>query len=1487
MLNLRFLGTFHITFSDGREPQIGTAKGKALLAFLATENDRPHLREQLAAMFWPETDQKASLQSLRQALYALKRQLQTTSTSAPDEESPFLTITRQDVAFNFDSHHWSDVAMFAAHMRSVQQHTHVRLDACPECIARLEAAVELYKGEFLAGLTLPDAEQYEEWRRSKLEWHRAQTMHALGAIADFYQHRRQYGEAQQALMHLVELEPWDERAHRRLIELLSLDNQRTAALQHFEKMRRILAKELGVDPSPASTQLLEQISYDNPPTAQPVIDSPYKGLYPFSLADSTDFYGREETVHYLLQQLERQPALFLIGPSGSGKSSIIHAGVLPTLLSIRQIPAMLTQRAQTPAPAWEVVEFRPGIDPFRSLVEAIARQPKHKVNVAETVQRLSSGNATLADLNLLPTNKRVLIFADQFEELYTLCESSTTRRIFIDLLLALTAANGADNPQRSLLISMRADFLSQALAYRPLADVLQAGGMVLGPMASDELRRAIEEPARNRGVFFDPGLVDRLLDDVGEEPGNLPLLQFALSELWGRRQGWRITHDAYDEIGRVAGALASYATQIYLQLSADEQTLARRLFVQLVQPGDETGDTRRPASRAELGEDAWKLARKLADVRLVVTGRSDSEESVELIHEALIRHWTQLAEWMDEDRDFRRWQQRLRAFVQHWVACNQDKDALLRGLLLSEAERWVELRRAELSQIEQEFIDAGVQERKARQAAVELARQQELEQAQRLAEIESQRAEIEHSRAEVEHKTSLRLRWLTISLTVVLLVAIGTAIYAILSRSEAQQFARQALSRQLAAQSIGVADGATDLALLLNVEALDLMTDPDDRLNLLTSFPVSALLDRYFWGGSGDILQIAVTPDGRHLLTIEADGSDTGVQRWETGIGQAIEQLIPSAAHSAVTIAPTGELIATAEGATIQIWDGVNGAELEKITTRLAATDTINFLQFTADTTQLSAKTDNGVILIMTVQPLAEVSRFQIPDGKEAATSSPDGRLLAITQDVGEERGVDLWDTERGQPTGVRLGSHTSSISGVAFTQDGRKAVTVSFDGTARVWAIPDGKLLFGPLNDHAGRVLTAAFSPDGRILATGGADRHIYLYDVVKKRQIGERLSGHSTWVRSLRFDEQGAALYSSATAGSLIRWEMARQQLFEGHIGRVRSVALSPDGHTLATAGFDRSIFLWDAQSGKQIADFASPHENSIITVAYSPDGRMIATTDGGGLTVLWDVASGERLHLLPNAAKEVMIGLAFTPDSSVLATGDFSGAITFWDTTTGKLAAEPIETADGWALSLAFSPDGDILATGGTNGTIRLWDVSSLADSAAKPLQQIGEALTEHTYWVTSLLWSGDGAMLISGSADNTVRFWSVATHEQIGAPLHGQETQVWGVRFYPPHGERSLITLTSDGNIFLWDIATRTPLAPALRTGLETEAFAVSPDGNAVYLASFDDRVEKWRLDNREWQVRSCAIAARTLKEEEWRQFLGNIPYQPLCVQGSFR
>ncbi|MEW5871145.1 MAG: SUMF1/EgtB/PvdO family nonheme iron enzyme [Chloroflexota bacterium] len=442
---------------------------------------------------------------------------------------------------------------------------------------------------------------------------------------------------------------------------------------------------------------------------------PYRGLFAFREADAGLFFGREAFVERLAAAVARRALAAVIGPSGSGKSSVVFAGLLPRL------------RALTPSPAgrgehgsWVIVDFRPGRQPYEALARALL--PCLETGLSETgrlveLRRLAgalqAGQVRLSDvvgrvLEKCQPGGRLLLVADQFEELYTLGSEPAAQRAFVETLLE-AAEQAADF---CLLLTLRADFLGQALALRSFADALQDADLKLGPMNAGELRRAIELPAQERGVAFESGLVGRILGEMSGGPGDLPLLEFALTLLWQRQQDGRLAHAAYEAVGGVQGALAGYADQAFERLESPEQAQARRVFTQLVQPGLGTEDTRRLASRAELGEDAWGLVVRLADARLVVTDQAAGGEQVaEVAHEALIRDWGRLRGWMEADRAFRDWQERLRAARRQWQGSRQDAGALLRGGPLAEAEDWLEQRREEVGEGERAYIQESLAQR--------------------------------------------------------------------------------------------------------------------------------------------------------------------------------------------------------------------------------------------------------------------------------------------------------------------------------------------------------------------------------------------------------------------------------------------------------------------------------------------------------------------------------------------------------------------------------------------------------------------------------------------------------------------------------------------------------------------------------------------------------------------------------------------------------
>ncbi|MDJ0601579.1 MAG: WD40 repeat domain-containing protein, partial [Crocosphaera sp.] len=448
---------------------------------------------------------------------------------------------------------------------------------------------------------------------------------------------------------------------------------------------------------------------------------PYRGLYHFTPNDSEFFFGRDVFVEKLFQATQTRNFIPVLGASGSGKSSVVLAGLIPKLEEEGH---------------WKFTHFRPGVvrkqnksskvDPFYSLAKALVplytpslNKSQQLVEASELAEFLHSGKVLLSDvitdIQTNYSNHRVLLIADQFEEIYTICQDEKLRRHFLDILIDnIYSPAGQSSSPFVFVLTMRADFLGNALSYRPFADILQGADIKLGAMSGEELSQVIEKPAEKLGVTFEEGLVERILNDVEKEPGNLPLLEFALTELWKKRTGKQLTHDAYKSSGQVKGALTKYADKKYSQLTPDEQEQARQIFIQLVRPGEGTEDTRRRANRVELGEENWHLITRkdgLADSRLVVTSRNDSEqETVEVVHESLIQNWDKLREWMETDRKFRVWQEQLRVAMRQWETTNKDKGSLLRGAALVNAEEYLRERPKDLI-YEKEFIQQSIKER--------------------------------------------------------------------------------------------------------------------------------------------------------------------------------------------------------------------------------------------------------------------------------------------------------------------------------------------------------------------------------------------------------------------------------------------------------------------------------------------------------------------------------------------------------------------------------------------------------------------------------------------------------------------------------------------------------------------------------------------------------------------------------------------------------
>jgi hypothetical protein len=471
-------------------------------------------------------------------------------------------------------------------------------------------------------------------------------------------------------------------------------------------------------------------------------ECPYRGLQAFGENDARFFFGRDAVVQQIIEALRQKRFLAVLGPSGSGKSSVVRAGLLPQLRS----------GALSASADWRYFVLKPGAHPLEELALSLSRGASNGQTPTQVLDLIEHGDERalhLAICLLLDQAREILccLIIDQFEEVFTLCSDRNERVRFINLLrYAATIAGG----QAIIVITMRADFLTRAAEYVELGELLSGNQFIISPMDEADLRRVIEEPAHSLGAQFETGLVDAIIRDAGKEPGVLPLIEHALSQLWDKRsRDNHLTLLAYKEIGGLRGALAKQADEIFNSFSPEQQAIARRVLLRLTQPGEGTEDTRRRATMSELETvDEQKAAtekvlRTLTDARLLVTNKGE----VDVAHEALIRGWPRLHQWIDEDRAALLLHHRITATAQEWEKLKRDDGALFRGASLAQAQEWRQQHDQDLNSLEREFLDASTELRE-RQDRTERARQQrELEQVRTLAEERAARAEAEHQLA--------------------------------------------------------------------------------------------------------------------------------------------------------------------------------------------------------------------------------------------------------------------------------------------------------------------------------------------------------------------------------------------------------------------------------------------------------------------------------------------------------------------------------------------------------------------------------------------------------------------------------------------------------------------------------------------------------------------------------------------------------------------
>jgi len=809
---------------------------------------------------------------------------------------------------------------------------------------------------------------------------------------------------------------------------------------------------------------------------------PYKGLYYFDESDAELFFGREELTETLVNRVTNglksdQRFLAVVGASGSGKSSAVRAGLLPAL------------RWRQPSTGWPMYVITPTAHPLDALAASLLGDAKRDLPLRKLVDNLAQCPQTLhSTLERIAEGSgatKALLVVDQFEELFTLCRSESEQVAFVENLL-----NSAFQPDglAIVIIVLRADFYAHCARFDLLRQALSKSQEYIGPMTTEELRRAIEEPARRGRWELEPGLVDFLLHDVGAEaghapePGALPLLSHALLATWQRRRGHKLTISGYSASGGVRGAIAETAEAVfYDQLEPEQRTIARQIFLRLTELGDDstTTDTRRRVSFDELAshpedrQQVHEVLMTLADARLITTDR----DAAEVAHEALIREWPTLRNWIDENREGLRLHRHLTEAAQEWESLGRDPGGLYRGARLVQAIEWFHSHEDDLNLLECSFLEASQTLADQEAAEREAQRQRELEAARKLAENE-------RARAEEQTQSNRRLKQRAVYLTIAFIIVGVLALVASVLGQRAAQAERLAFSREWAAASVNNLQVDPERSVLLALQALDEVDTLEARNALHRAIPELHMLLNIS-AHPGGVPDVAYSPDGSLIASV---GARQEVKLWDANSGELVHTFLGADEFSSsVAFSPDGNTLATAFVTQIILWDTTSGEKIatlsgESVGTTIGYNLGVGQISFSPDGKYLATANMDGLPTIWDLDTYRKVlflvAEMLPPKGIDY---SPDGRFLATGGDEGIVR---VWDAKLGtELLTLNLGG---IIHRVSFSPDGTYLAAASEDGSIKVWDALTGEIVSTPPRQSG--MYDVAFLADGR-LATAGQD--------------------------------------------------------------------------------------------------------------------------------------------------------------------------------------------------------------------------------------------------------------------------------------------------------------------------------------------------------------------------------------------------------------
>ncbi|WP_409493522.1 helix-turn-helix domain-containing protein [Amycolatopsis sp. cmx-11-12] len=1106
---------------------------------------------------------------------------------------------------------------------------------------------------------------------------------------------------------------------------------------------------------------------DNHRVAEP---APYLGLARFEQSDATKYFGREHLVGELLAAVDQQRFVAVIGASGSGKSSLLRAGLLPNL----DCETLL-------------------ITPSEHLADE---------------RRLTDALTSHGD-------REFVLVVDQFEEIFTLCQDGARRQAFIATLLAATKE---PNNRARVVLGLRADFYGHCARHPELVPVLRNGQVLVATMTTDELRAMITQPAHRTGNTIEGALVSRLIGETSGQACVLPLVSHALLETWHRRRGNALTLAGYVASGGIASAVANSAEQVYAALQPSQQRRAKDIVLRLTALGEGTEDTKRRIARTELDDDPDTaiVLHAFAQARLLTLG----EDSVEIAHEALIKAWPRLGDWLAADRDGLRVRRQLTEATDIWESHDHDPGALYRGVRLAAAREWIGRGKAVLTVRESAFLEAST-----------------------AAQARSRNTAKRHAR---------QFRWLAASLAVLLAAAVGISIVAV-ADSEV------ATSRQLAAEAQNEAGRDVAKAIRLGLDAYRTHPTTEAR-SVLLSLASRRDYQARLVPPAGNVPDAALSSDGRWLA---AGGEPGKVVLWDVASrSRSVELSGQFSLALTATFSRDGQRLAVGtDRGELLIWNIpsrtllVRGTEPGLIFTNLA---------FSPDGRSLASITGKNLETSffrlwdpLTATPVTTLDTHQGFYAKIAF--APDGGTLATTEPNGQ---ITLWEMASRSPRAALPGG-AGPATAVAFSADGRLIATATSAHTIQLWNA-ETRVLQAELPGHRAEVTSLAFVPEGGRLYSSDADGTLLVWDAVKHARIGQLRTGKPAWLSLGGISPNGQLVVGIDGWSSFLVWD--RTQLpFLGHTGAVTGAAYAPDGRTLLSGGTDGTLLAWDIQQGA----IATAVPNAVSSTAlspgpvFSPDGKLFTTVSGSAEVSVWETSSLRKVITLSGHASSVRKAI-FSPDGKTLTVADNSQSLVRWNTATWQRTDVPL--GEVTAVDINYSPTGRLFVVATHFGAIQF------RDSASHILLS---TMDTHAGLISAVAFSPDGNTVATAAQNGTITFWDTTDPAR---PRHLSDissyTSLIHTMAYSPDGKKLAIA-SGDETVALWDTGDRSRWATLTGHTEPVTSLAWNADGTTLASGSKDHSITPWTIDTEAATRKLCDVLAHN--------FPGTQPAPQICAE----